>query len=98
MRTITPAILVFAILLPLFVVGCPRKNNKEDLYSTVLLHHADLRWARYNRAASSMDTTERNIFLARVDELEEDLYITEFEITDFQFDGVKEEATVEVYF
>jgi hypothetical protein len=86
------------LLLVLLLVACSSmsENRGTDLQSVVKAFHHDVRW-RYNRnAAASVDGQYSNQFLDMLDEMKEDLNISDWEIRRVELSPDGTEAKIRV--
>jgi len=88
------------ILMALFGAACvtPTQQRVELLGQNVREWNADVRWARYETAAAAMEPEEGRAFLKRVDQVEKDLIIADFEIINIKVGEPTTKATVIVRF
>lgn len=76
----------------------PGQQRVELLSRSAQEFNADLRWGRFETAASSLPPDEARRFLARVDLLEKDLVMADFEVTQIKLGDPTTSATVLVAF
>jgi hypothetical protein len=88
------------LLMLLLGVGCvtPAQQRVELLGQNVREWNADVRWARYENAAASLPPDEAKSFLKRVDQVEKDLIIADFEVVNIKVGEPSTKATVIVRF
>ena len=85
-------------LLGLALAGCfsATQRREEDLIQSARMFNDDLRWARWDQMGSSMLPEERPLFLSRVDLVNNDLVMCDFEVKNIRFDTGSNAATVTV--
>src|SRR4051812_5013759 len=59
-------------------------------------YNEDVRWGRYDKAAKHVPTDTRQRFIDKHSNLEEDLEIAEFEMTNIEVDKKKQTATARI--
>ena len=75
------------------LISCSQAGKKEDIMTSVQLYHANIRFARYRSASKYLVQAEKNRFMGRVEEIGDDLKITDFEIKDIIYN---EDGTIDV--
>jgi len=85
-------------LLGLALAGCfsATQRREEDLIREARVFNDDLRWARFDQMGSSMLPEDRRLFLERVDLVNNDLVLCDFEVKSIRFDTGSTVATVTV--
>lgn len=102
-RTLLLGLLTIALAAPFSGVGCAASPHSADntmsLHSSLGEFHKNLRWARYEHAATQIDPTFRSRFMGRYEELGEDFHIVSLEVKKVEMDAKSDRvaaATVEV--
>ena len=89
------------ILLALLMTGCamaPTQRREDSLIRDARQFNDDLRWGRYDTLSASLTREEAPLFMARVNELGDDLQIADFEVTAIHFGPDSQSASVTVTF
>jgi hypothetical protein len=93
MRVQTIRVLMAVVLLSSFACVTPAAQKRQTFTRIARTFNDDLRWARYESAASQMQPQEAMLFLRRVDLVEDELVVGDIEVTNVVFDDEKEQAT-----
>lgn len=90
--------LALALLFALAALACSPKarGHEDDLLSEVRGYQEGLRWRRLDDAAARLPPADREQFLDRLERLEGELFIDDYEITRVKHQAGGEKATVQV--
>ncbi len=80
------------------IAGCltPGQRREDTLMREARLFNDDLRWGRWDSMTSSMPPEDRQAFKARVELVDKELVLGDFEVTAINFQEGNEAATVTV--
>ena len=93
MRNLVP----LACLALVAAAGCAaRPNTTEDLAGEVRAYSEGVRWRRYEDAAAKLPPALREAFLDAHDELDEDLFVDDYEIARLKLHRDRNSAIVQV--
>ena len=93
-----PVVRLWLALLAVVVVsvGCATARPRNDLPSIVHDYHHDLRWQYFRRAAGKVDPRFAKKFLQSLQDSEDSIHVTDWEIRDIEFAPGGKKATVRV--
>jgi hypothetical protein len=73
-------------------------NRSNQLHEAVLEYNKYVRWQEWEKASDYIKTDEQSAFKQQLEELEEDLRITDFEIRDTDVDSDAKTATARILY
>ena len=87
-----------ALLIVVVIAACSPKarGHEDDLLSEIRAYQEGLRWRRLEDAAARVPPAEREQFLDRLERLEGELFVDDYEITRVKLATGGEKATVQV--
>ena len=92
-----PATLALVLTLALLgSCGSVSRNPRKDLLESLNDYHADLMWERYPEASGYLPAEQRGGFLSSFDDVDDDIYFTEFEIGTIEMDEETDQASVRI--
>jgi hypothetical protein len=94
------AALAVALAVGIFTAGCfaASQHREELLIKQARMFNDDWRWARWEAMATAMPREDAIAFQQRVQAVEEQLVLADYQVTAIEFDADKQGATVNAWF